>query len=234
MSQVRRGRSRRTGRRPRKDLSAQAYTAIKDLIRRYELKPEQKLTQSELARRVGVSLTPVREALRALEKEGYVTPVRNRGFYVSKITVKEAEDLFDIREALEVLSVQRAIERRDAGFLHGLDASLEDYKRVVTHALTRERIDIDQRFHLRIAQQADNESLHRMLTFVFERITLKRTVDGAPATRGLVAYEEHVALVEAIRHGEADRARELAARHVRNAKDAVRRQLHERASLLEL
>lgn len=226
--------ARRPARRPRKDLTGRAYARIKDLILRYEVKPGQKVTQSDLAKRVGVSLTPVREALRALEKEGYVTPVRNRGFYVSEITVKEAEELFDVREALEVLGVERAVKRSDEGFLHSLEICLDDYKRVVTQALTRERILIDQRFHLLIAQQADNESLRRMLQYVFERITLKRKVEGVPSTRGLVAYEEHVAILSAIREGDLGHAREVVALHVRNAKEAVLRQLKERQSLREM
>lgn len=58
-------------------------------------------------------MTPVREALRILERERYVAPIPNRGFYVSEITLKEAEALFEPREAFEVLAVEKAIKHRE-------------------------------------------------------------------------------------------------------------------------
>lgn len=217
----------------RQDLTDLAYRRIKELILRYELRPGQKLTQEELGRRLGVSLTPVREALRILENEGYVTPVRNRGFYVGEISLKEAEEFFELREALEVLAIEKAVKNRDAAFVTALEACLEEYGGVVRQSLTRQRIVIDQRFHLLIARQADNESLVRMLQHVFERITLKRKIEGASPTRGVVAYEEHLQILAAIRAGDTLRARELAGLHVRNAKAAVLAQLRERQTLLE-
>jgi len=219
--------------RGRTDLAGFAYARIKDLILRYELKPGHKLAQEELAGRVGVSLTPIREALRILEKEGYVSPVRNRGFFVSEMSLKEAEELFELREALEVLAVEKAIKHRDRPFLAALEASTREYQRVVTQALTRNRILLDQRFHLLIALQADNGSLVRTLEHVFERITLKRKIEGASPTRGIVAYDEHVAILDAIRDADAGRAKDLVALHVRNAKDTVLRQLRDRRILLE-
>lgn len=215
-------------RRPRKSLASFAYARMKDLILRYELRPGQKLAQEDLAQRLDVSLTPVREALRILQREGYVVAVPNRGFYVGEISLKEAEDLFELREALEVLGVEKAVKHRDEAFLRALEANLAEFRRVVTQTLSRGRILIDQRFHLLIAQQADNESLDRMLQHVFERITLKRKVEGAPPSRGVTAYDEHVAILQAIRDGDAQRAKELVGLHVRNAKEAVLRQLQER------
>jgi DNA-binding GntR family transcriptional regulator len=215
------------------DLTGLAYRGIKNLILRYEFRPGQKLTQEDLGRRLGVSLTPVREALRILEQEGYVTPVRNRGFYVGEISLKEAEEFFELREALEVLAVEKAVKHRDDTFVAALEACLAEYERVVKKSLTRERVVIDQRFHLLIARQADNESLVRTLQYVFERITLKRKIEGASPNRGVIAYDEHARILDAIRNGDVLRARELVGLHVRNAKDAVLAQLRERQSLLE-
>ncbi len=226
-------RPKRARRRPAQDLAGFAYAQIKELIQRYEFKPSQKLTQEQLAKRLRVSLTPVREALRILEKEGYVEPVRNRGFYVSEISFKEAEELFELREALEVLSIEKAIKYRDQAFVDLLEACVEDYAKVVQQTLSRARILLDQRFHLLIAEQSGNQSLCRMLQHVFERITLKRKIEGAAPTRGQAAYREHLEILQAIREGDAGRAMELAALHVRNAKQTVLGQLRERETLLQ-
>jgi DNA-binding GntR family transcriptional regulator len=224
---------KRRRRRPTQDLAGFAYAQIKELIQRYEFKPGQKLTQEDLAKRLRVSLTPVREALRILEKEGYVEPIRNRGFYVSEISLKEAEELFELREALEVLSIEKAIKYRDEVFVRALETCLEEYAKVVKQTLSRARILLDQRFHLLVAEQSGNQSVRRTLQHVFERITLKRKIEGAAPTRGEVAYREHVEILQAIRDGDTDRAMELAGLHVRNAKQAVLGQLRERESLLQ-
>ena len=145
---------------------------------------------------------------------------------------KEAEDLFEIREAIEILGVEKPVKNCDEAFLSALKAYLAEFRTVATQTLSRQRILIDQRFHLLIAKQADNVCLHDMLRHVFERITLKRKTEGAPRSRGVIAFDEHVAILPAIRDGDAQRAKELIGLHVRNAKAAVLQQLQGRQLML--
>src|SRR5918999_6314275 len=92
------------------NLSARVYLEIKNLILCNEVMPGQKMHHQELSDRLGVSRTPVREALNRLVQEGYVSFLPNRGFTCKEIRLQEAEELYDLREALEVFAVQKAIE----------------------------------------------------------------------------------------------------------------------------
>src|SRR5437879_11997619 len=92
------------------NLSTRVYDEIKDLILCNEILPGQKLHHQQLSERLGVSRTPVREALTRLVQEGYVSFLPNRGFTCKEIRMQEAEELYDLREALEAFAVEKAIE----------------------------------------------------------------------------------------------------------------------------
>ena len=89
------------------NLSARVYNQIKRLILCNEIMPGQKLHHQELSERLGVSRTPVREALTRLVQEGYVSFLPNRGFTCKEIRIQEAEELYELREALEAFAVER-------------------------------------------------------------------------------------------------------------------------------
>ena len=91
------------------NLSARVYNQIKHLILCNEIMPGQKLHHQELSERLGVSRTPVREALTRLVQEGYVSFLPNRGFTCKEIRMQEAEELYELREALEAFAVEKAI-----------------------------------------------------------------------------------------------------------------------------
>ena len=90
------------------NLSARVYNQIKNLILSNEVMPGQKLHHQRLSERLGVSRTPVREALTRLVQEGYVSFLPNRGFTCKEIRMQEAEELYDLREAIEAFAVEKA------------------------------------------------------------------------------------------------------------------------------
>ncbi len=159
--------------------------------------------------------------------------VPNRGVFVGGMPLKEAEDLFEIREALSILGVEKAVKNWDEAFLSALRAHLAEFRTVATQTLSRQRILIDRRFHLLIAKQGDNVSLHDMPQHVFERIALTRKTEGAIRSRGVIAFDEDVAIPQTIRDGDAQRARELIGLHLRNVKAGVLQQLQDRQLMLD-
>src|SRR6058998_2035797 len=141
------------------NLSARVYNQIKNLILCNEVLPGQKLHHQELSERLGVSRTPVREALTRLVQEGYASLLPNRGFICKEIGMQEAEELYDLREALEAFAVEKAIERLDDDALERLDKKMELYGHDIQKRFTRERLIYDQNIHLEIAAIAANETL---------------------------------------------------------------------------
>ena len=203
-------------------LSARVYNQIKSLILRNEIMPGQKLHHQELSERLGVSRTPVREALTRLAQEGYVSLLPNRGFTCKEIRMQEAEELYELREALEAFAVEKAIANLSGEALERLRHKMTVYGQDVEKRFTRERLIYDQNVHLEIAQLSGNETLKKMLHQVFERIILKRKTDGLydPA-RGLGAHREHLQLFHAMERHDIREAVKIIRAHIREGKKNV-------------
>jgi len=214
------------------NLSARAYQEIKGLILCNEIMPGQKLHHQELSDRLGVSRTPVREALSRLVQEGYVRLLPNRGFICKEIGMQEAEELYDLREALEAFAVEKAIQNLTGEALDRLRKKMELYSRDTQKRFTKERLLYDQEIHLEIAEIAGNETLKRTLQQVFERIILKRKTEALyDEARGIVADQEHLSLLEAIEQRKADEAIKIIRAHVQEGKTNVLSDLRQRTEI---
>jgi DNA-binding GntR family transcriptional regulator len=214
------------------NLSARVYTQIKNLILSNEIMPGQKLHHQQLSERLGVSRTPIREALTRLVQEGYVSFLPNRGFTCKEIRMQEAEELYELREALEAFAVEKAIETVTDAALRRLREKMNVYGRDVQNRFTRERLVYDQDVHLEIAQLTGNETLKNTLSHVFERIVLKRRTDGLydPA-RGIAAHQEHLHLLEAMERRDTARAVAILRSHVQAGKKNVMGDLEHRQAI---
>ncbi len=217
------------------NLSARVYGQIKRLILCNEIMPGQKLHHQQLSERLGVSRTPVREALTRLVQEGYVSFLPNRGFTCKEIRLQEAEELYELRESLEAFAVEKAVERLTDESLEALRQRMDFYGHDVQNRFTRERLVYDQDVHLHIAQLAGNETLKNTLSHVFERIVLKRRTDGIydPA-RGRAAHDEHVALLDAMARRDAQAAVSILRNHIQVGKKNVMADLKQRQAIREL
>ncbi|GAA2487957.1 GntR family transcriptional regulator [Streptomyces gobitricini] len=195
-------------------------TAIRDDIVTGVFPRGGRLTEEQLARRYGVSRVPVREALRTLESEGFVTTRRHVGACVAEPTDQEAADLLEMRTLLEPLGAARAAQRRT-------DAHLKVLRGLVR--LGRERARRDQGedlrslggwFHETLAQASGSPALTTLLTQLRHKIAWMYVVEQ-PA-RPTEAWDERGAIVDAVARGDAERARTLTALHVQRALTAHR------------
>ncbi len=214
------------------NLSARVYNEIKNLILCNEIMPGQKLHHQQLSERLGVSRTPIREALTRLVQEGYVSFLPNRGFTCKEIGMQEAEELYELREALEAFAVEKAIATLTDAALRQLRDKMKAYGRDVQNRFTRERLVYDQDVHLAIAQLTGNETLRHTLSHVFERIVLKRRTDGLydPA-RGIAAHQEHLRLIEAMERRDAAGAVAILRSHIQVGKRNVMKDLEHRQAI---
>jgi DNA-binding GntR family transcriptional regulator len=214
------------------NLSARVYLQIKNLILSNEIMPGQKLHHQQLSERLGVSRTPIREALTRLVQEGYVSFLPNRGFTCKEIGMQEAEELYELREALEAFAVEKALETSTDATLRHLREKMNAYGRDVQNRFTRERLVYDQDVHLEIAQLTGNETLRNTLSHVFERIVLKRRTDGLyDPGRGVAAHQEHLRLLEAMERRDAAQAVAILRSHIQAGKKNVMGDLERRQAI---
>jgi len=154
----------------REDSQQKAYRHIKDRIIGFQLKPLDRLVASTLAEELSISRTPVREALSRLEQEGLVERSGGWGYAVRQVRLADVEDLFSVREALEVLVVSEALPSIDTATVAQLESLL---KQAATHKRDPARfIAINRDFYGLIAVAARNELLRGLLNQINDRVQM--------------------------------------------------------------
>ncbi|MEV6315501.1 GntR family transcriptional regulator [Streptomyces sp. NPDC051776] len=184
--------------------------AIRDDIVSGVHPPGSRLTEEVLARRYGVSRVPVREALRTLESEGFVTTRRHAGACVAEPSEQEAADLLDIHALLEPLGAARAAQRRTEAHLKVLRGLVRLGQERAQGGQVADLRSLGGWFHETLAQASGSPSLAALLTQVRRKIAWMY----APAPVGAAdSWGEHAAITDAVARGDADRARSLMAVH---------------------
>jgi DNA-binding GntR family transcriptional regulator len=194
-------------------------TAIRDDIVHGVLPPGYRLTEELLSRRYGVSRVRVREALRLLEAEGFVTTRRRGGGAgVARPTERDAADLLDLRAVLEPLGAARAAERRTDAELKVLGGLVRLGRQRAERGDLSELRPLDAWFHETLAQASGSPTLSALLLQTRRKITWIYPVEEergpAAAARARSAWREYGAIVDALTRRDAARARALTAAHV--------------------
>ncbi|WP_028814158.1 GntR family transcriptional regulator [Streptomyces flavidovirens] len=195
-------------------------TAIRDDIVSGVFARGSRLTEELLARRYGVSRVPVREALRTLESEGFVTTRRHAGACVAEPTEREAADLLEVRTLLEPLGAARAAQRRTDAHLKVLRGLVRLGQERARRGEGEDLRSLGSWFHETLAQASGSPGLTALLTQLRHKIAWMYAVEQA--ARPAEAWAEHGAIVDAVARGDAERARALTALHAERAVAAHR------------
>ncbi|MEU0660550.1 GntR family transcriptional regulator [Streptomyces lavendulocolor] len=206
-------------------------TAIRDDIVNGVFARGSRLTEEQLARRYGVSRVPVREALRTLESEGFVTTRRHVGAYVAEPTDQEAADLLEMRTLLEPLGAARAAQRRTEAHLKVLRGLVRLGQERARRGQGEDLRSLGGWFHETLAQASGSPALTALLTQLRHKITWMYAVEES--ARPAEAWAEHGAIVDAVARGDAERARTLTTLHVERALGAHRLRRVERPAARE-
>lgn len=151
-------------------LAEYAYSAIRNDILAGRFGPRGRLVQDELARRLGISRTPVREAMVRLEHEGLVTLVPRRGAVVNRITPQEVLDIYEVREELERLAVRLTARKGQRYDVHALRQVLRKMERV-SPLRVWEYYKLNRAFHLQMAEASRNKALVSALESLWDQAT---------------------------------------------------------------
>ncbi len=215
----------KTGRSATSTRIEEAYQKLKEMIFRQNIIPGQKLIAQDLCDILNMSRTPVINALYMLEREGFIVSVPYRGFYVKPVDIQETIELFEVREALEVQTVQLAIKRMEPGDIEKLEAVALEHKLYMPPYYDRQKIALGTYFHIQIAKIGRNKTLEKLLTTNLEHEYLRFKLERADAARMMPAVEEHYQLIERIKRKDAPGTMRLIKRHVQRSKDHVIRSL---------
>ena len=194
---------------------------LREAIRTGVLEPGERLMEVQLADELGISRTPVREAIRKLEQEGYVIMMPRRGTYVSDVSVSDIKEIFEIRSALESLATGLAARRIEPTELEYLKKLLTEIERHIDNNDIEKIVETDIRFHGVLYQVSRNERLVGIIQNLKEQLARFRTLSMSYPGRLLETLEEHRDMVEAIAEGDASAARDAAERHMEHAEETL-------------
>lgn len=204
-----------------KPLRELVFEALREAIIAGKLKPGERLMEVQVAEALGVSRTPVREAIRMLEREGFVLMMPRKGAYVSDISIKDIASVFEIRRALEGLAAELAAERATPEHLERLERHLVELSACVERGDVTKFVELDTQFHETVYEASRNERLAPIVSLLREQIQRFRTRTLSNPGRMRVALDEHRALVEALADRDVERARELASDHIESAENLL-------------
>ena len=208
----------------------QVYDLMRRAIVMLELRPGAPVVEKDICAQLGISRTPVREAIQRLAEEGLVHVVPHSGTYVSRISFAVAEEGFVIRRALEVESARRAALRADAGTAAEFEAIITRMRQIISRDEFDRYLDADDALHAAIARASGMPRIWKFITMAKVHLDRMRQM-SAPVPGHLAGVtEQHAAIVAAIRSGKPDQA-ELAMRiHLDSSFDVMARLYHEQAA----
>ena len=207
----------------RANLAEQVYARLKAEIHDFKLVPGDRFSEIELGTRLGVSRTPVREALFRLRNEGFLDVESKTGWFVRPIDFERLEQLYDLRVILELASVARLCARTDDG------PALEALKAAWLVPATERLADahavgaLDEEFHASLVRATGNAEAARVHWDVTERIRIIRRLDFTRGDRIEATYTEHGKILRAILQRKADQAQLLLRAHIEQSKAEVRK-----------
>jgi DNA-binding GntR family transcriptional regulator len=202
-------------------LADQAYARIKQMIFDFALMPGDRCSESELAQRLEISRTPLRQALQRLEREGFLQVMPKIGWQVAPLDFDTFDELYDLRVLIECHAAQHLAEAEQRDTL----ATLADVWLAPPPEREADGAEVgrlDEQFHALLVQGSGNREMARVHRQITERIRIIRRLDFTKAARIAATYDEHALILRAITRRRGDEAQRLLRAHIEQSKLEVR------------
>jgi DNA-binding GntR family transcriptional regulator len=206
---------------PQEDSSQIAYHGIRRMLYSKELVPGQRIAYRDLAERLQLSPTPIIQALKWLELQGFVYHEPNRGYSMAPFSLKEMEELYELRELIEPSLVPAVIQRIDKKGLQELKAALEAHLSAEREFYLKERLFKNREFHMTLASLSGKATQIRILQNVFEMLFLKYGGNYFPVASLSSTDQAHQEIYDAIALRSLERAQTIVKNHITNVKVQV-------------
>jgi DNA-binding GntR family transcriptional regulator len=203
------------------NLTFAAYEAIKTMMLNYDIVPGQRLIFVDLAKKLGVSRTPVNNALSLLAKEGYLDFVPHQGYSVHKLTRQEAEELYELREVLELGTIGKAIRQMTDEHFSRFEKRKIEYEEGISNRVHRQLFVLDAEFHASIIEMLNNAYLAERYRELCRMIFLRFKTEDLKVDRIKEISCEHEAIFEAVRTRDVERAKEIIRLHNLKARESL-------------
>lgn len=202
-----------------KPLRDVVFENLREAIVEGTLTPGKRLMEIQLAEQLGVSRTPVREAIRKLELEGLVVMIPRKGAYVSNISLKDVVEVLEIRASLEGLAAYLAAERISDEGIAKLEKIAQEFDQYKEEDNLEELLKKDTEFHECIFKATGNNKLHQMINMLWEQVYRFRFMYISDQQSTININQEHQMILEAIKSRNSELAKKYAKEHIEKAEE---------------
>lgn len=214
-------RTRKRDDKMQEDSSQIAYHGIRRMLYNKELVPGQKIAYRELAEKLQLSPTPIIQALKWLELQGFVNHETNRGYIMAPFSLKELEELYELRELIEPALIPATVQRIDKEGIKALKSALEAHLHAEREFYLKERLFKNRDFHMILASLSGKDTQIRILQSVFDMLFLKYGGNYFPMASLTATDQEHQEVFDAITLRSMERAQTVLKNHLTNVKIQV-------------
>jgi DNA-binding GntR family transcriptional regulator len=209
----------------RRTLAQQAYTEIRKLIIDGSLAPGAKVVVRPLSERLQLSATPLKSALAALERDGFLVAVAHRGYFVPEVSVQDMREIYELREVLDGIAARKLASSEDRrGLVKNVLRPLYDEQRkLVRSGDGAGYSDVDMAFHRAIWHASGNTRLAQVTDNLLGQLRFGSGSSSRLPGRTTQALREHLTIMDALAKGDAERAEQASREHVRRSAAAFER-----------
>lgn len=190
--------------RPHRTSQEHAVEWLRNAIVARELKPGQRVGQEEVAERIGVSVVPVREALRVLEQEGQLTYLPRRGYFVTELSVADLDEIYALRALLEARAVRQALPLLDEEALERMEQAARDCVDAAVAGDVAAELEANRRFHFAILEAPDQPHVLRLIRVLWDSTESYRALYYNSEQERNNAVSAHDRIMAAVRARDAD------------------------------
>lgn len=195
-----------------------AYERIKSMLVNGELKPQESLVERQLCQKLGVSRTPVRQALQALVSDGFLEIIEGKGVFLRKVNLRDLVELFELRLALESLAMYLFVERATSDTIAHLHQIHDAAGNALAEMDHEKFMDHDMQFHSYIALESKNSRLRETIESNYDLIRMMAISARDDSELCQLAFDNHSAILEAVERRDKMAAANCIADHITQIK----------------
>lgn len=212
----------------RRSLGQEVTIVLRQMVQRGELAPGERLVEERLAEQLGLSRTPVREALHRLEQEGLLLKRPRGGYEVRNLTIEEVEEVAGVRAVLAAYAAERAAKRISSDDLSQLEQNLKDFDKAIQANDEDTLLELNSAFHSLILQAAASPLLNRLLGELHGEVERVSRAAASNMPAGVWSLDDHQALFDSLKNRDSGQAGQIAKRHVHRGAEHLIEQLSAR------
>jgi DNA-binding GntR family transcriptional regulator len=205
----------------RKSLGEDVYDHLKQAIIDQDIEPGARLVENRIAQMLGISRTPLREALHKLEREDWIEKIPSGGFKVVTLTREDIEETFGIRSVLEAYAARLAAQKHRTSDLIPLEKVMTQFQECLEKKQTARLPEINTEFHDLLYAMSDSPRLIKMISQLQAQISRFRQIILKQTSFALESCQDHIDMLSAMKQRDADRVESLVRAHILKGKQAV-------------